>query len=514
MLPLQLQPQSHIPLYVQIRDQLKALVHNGALRPGDRIPASRELAANLGVHRTTVANAYAELESEGLIRGHVGRGTFIQDNGELKLSPAPPVLGNGGGVRWETLFADERGEESLSRLCQANTSDVQISFAIAKPPSDTFPVEEFRACCNAVLKSEGARILQLGLSDGYAPFKQELEEMLGGEGILGKDDKVLVTAGGQQSIDLVCKAFLRPGDTVAMENPAYPGAIASFTGARVRLLGVPVHATTPIGGHAGLDLDILESVLLQNRVKLILVTPDFQNPTGTTLPVAARRRLLEIATRYQVPIIEDHIYARLRGGSGRIPSLKAMDRSGVVIQVDSISKVLFPGLRVGWCVGPANVIERLRLVKQVTDLHTDQLAQAALGEFMRRGFLKKHLNKMRTAFARKLSVLEDALAKHMPAGVEWTRPGGGMCLWVTLPPGLDSSELLIHVRDRGVLFSPGRFFYFQHPAPNTLRLSFSSLDERQIVRGVMSLADTLKAEMRKRLRGAPREMRPALALTV
>lgn len=514
MLPLQLQPESHIPLYVQIHDQLKAMVHNGALRPGDRIPASRELAIQLGVHRTTVANAYAELESEGLIRGHVGRGTFIQDNGELKLSPAPPVLGNGGGIRWETLFADERGDESLSRLCQAGAADVKISFAIARPSSDLFPLEEFRACCNAVLKSEGERILQLGASDGYPPFMEALQEMLGGEGILGKDDRVLITAGGQQSIDLVCKAFLRPGDAVAMENPAYPGAIASFTGARVRLLGVPVHGSAPVGGHVGLDLDVLESVLLQNRVKLILVTPDFHNPTGATLPVAARRRLLEIATRYQVPIIEDHIYARLRGGSGRIPSLKAMDRQGVVIQVDSISKVAFPGLRVGWCVGPANVMERLRLVKQVTDLHTDQLAQATMAEFMRRGYFKKHLNRMRVACARRLSVLEEALEKYMPAGVQWTRPGGGMCVWVTLPPGLDASELLIHVRDRGVLFSPGRFFYFQQPAPNTLRLSFSALDEKQIVRGVMSLAETLKSEMRKRLRGMPREIRQPLALTV
>ncbi len=512
MLQLQLQPQSHIPLYVQIRDQVKALVHTGALRPGDRIPASRELAVQLGVHRTTVANAYAELESEGLIRGHVGRGTFILENGVHKLTPAPPVLGNGGGVRWEALFADERGEESLSRLCQASTSDVEISFAIAKPPSDEFPLEEFRACCNAVLKREGAKILQLGSSDGYGPFKAELEEMLKGEGIQGKDDQVLVTAGGQQSIDLICKAFLRPGDAVAMENPAYPGAIASFAGARVRLLGVPVHGTAPLGGHAGLDLDVLESVLLQNRVKLILVTPDFHNPTGTTLPVAARRRLLEIASRYQVPIIEDHIYARLRPGTGRIPSLKAMDRQGVVIQLDSVSKVAFPGLRVGWCVGPANVIERLRLVKQVTDLHTDQLAQAALAEFLRRGYWKKHLNRMRAICARRLSVLEEALAKHMPAGAEWTRPGGGMCLWVTLPPGLDASELLIHVRDRGVLFSPGRFFYFQQPMPNTLRLSFSALDEKQIVRGVINLAETLKTEMRKRIRGAAREPRPVMAL--
>src|SRR5712691_2750420 len=166
MLPLHLQPQSHVPLYVQLRDQLRALVHAGDLRPGDRIPASRELATMLGVHRTTVANAYAELESEGLIQGHVGRGTFIRGaNGALKMSPPPPaLLGANGGVRWESLFADERGEEVLNRLMQ-DVPPNDISFVMARPAEEFFPVEDLRACCNAVLRREGVEILRLGATD-------------------------------------------------------------------------------------------------------------------------------------------------------------------------------------------------------------------------------------------------------------------------------------------------------------------------------------------------------------
>lgn len=510
-MPLQLQPESHVPLYIQIRDQLRALVFAGDLRPGDRIPASRELAAQLGVHRTTVANAYAELEAEGLIRGHVGRGTFIQGAVE-RPKPAPASSGNGGGrVRWETLFADERGEETLSRLMTNLAADA-ISFIAARPPDDLFPLEDFRSCCNAVLKTDGRRILQLGSSDGYAPLRIALREMLRSEGLQVRDSQILVTGGCQQALDLLCKAFLRPGDAVVLENPTYPGAIAIFAGARVQCLDVPVRVDAPAGGAAGVDLDALEYALVQNRVKLIVLTPDFQNPTGTTIPVTGRRRLLELSARHQVPLVEDHIYARLTLGPTRVPSLKALDRNGLVIHVDSVSKMAFPGLRVGWCVAPESVIERLRLVKQATDLHTDQLAQAALAEFIRRGLLERHLAKMRKVYAARLAALEEALGKHMPEGVHWTRPEGGMCVWVTLPAGFDATELLVHLRERNVLFAPGRYFYFRNPAPNTLRLAFAALDERRIARGVATIAELLRVEMRKRQRGMRRQTRPAVAL--
>jgi 2-aminoadipate transaminase len=508
MLPLHLQPESHIPLYVQLRDQLRALVHTGELRAGDRIPASRELAGQLGVHRTTVANAYADLESEGLIQGHVGRGTYIcGETLPRQISPAPRALNN-GGIRWESLFADDRTDDSLARL-MPDLPDDAITFVTAKPASEFFPVEEFRRCCNAVLRNEGKRILQLGSTDGYLPLKKVLAEMLRGEGIAVQDEQLLITDGCQQSLDLLCKAFLRPGDSVALENPVYPGAIAIFAAARVRCLGVPVETSYEKLGYAGLDVGALESVLMQNRVKLLLVTPDFQNPTGTSLPVAARRRLLELAARHQIPVVEDHIYARLRFRGASVPSLKAMDRSGVVIQIDSFSKVAFPGLRVGWVIGPQNVIERLRLVKQFTDLHTDQLSQAALAEFMRRGLLTRHVAKMRKVYGSRIEALETALARYMPEDVLWTRPEGGMSVWVTLPPGMDAAELLIHVRERGVLFVPGRHFYAHNPQPNTLRLGFASLDERRIERGMATIGELLKAELRKRQRGMRRDLEPA-----
>jgi 2-aminoadipate transaminase len=514
MLPLHLQPQSHVPLYIQLRDQLRALVHAGDLRPGDRIPASRELATMLGVHRTTVANAYAELESEGLIQGHVGRGTFIRGNGDgLKITPpAPPVLnGNGGGIRWELLFADERSDEVLSRLT-ANAPENALSFVMARPAQEYFPIEELQTCVNTVLRREGAEVLNLGPSDGYPALKQALIEMLQHEGITAKDENVLITDGCQQSFDLISKAFVRPGDSVIMENPTYPGAVAIFHGARARCLSVPVRAQAEPGTTMGLDVEALEATLAANRVKLILLTPDFHNPTGTSMPLASRRKVLELAARYQVPVVEDHIYARLHTREERVPSLKQMDRANLVIHIDSFAKVAFPGLRVGWIVAPAAAIDRLRVVKQTTDLHTDQLAQATLAEFLRRGLFTKHLAKMRKVYSARLVALDEALRKYMPEETRWTKPEGGMCLWLELPPGFDASELLIHVKERGVLFAPGRYFYVQSPLPNTLRLGFASLDEKQITRGVATLAELLKVEMRKRQRGVRRAERSRVAL--
>ena len=442
----------------------------------------------------------------------MGRGTFIRgESVARKISAVPHPTSVDGGLRWESLFADERGEEILSRLTQAAPRGA-VSFVMARPAAEFFPIEELRKCSNAVWRREGTEILQFGPSDGYPPLKQALVAMLRSEGYEAGDENLLITDGCQQALDLVCKAFLRPGDTVLLENPAYPGALAIFTGARARILGVPVNTESGPGKTPGVDVSAIEAVLMQNRVKMMVLTPDFHNPTGTTLPVAERRRLLEIAARFQVPIIEDHIYARLRARGERVPSLKQLDRSNLVIQIDSFSKIAFPGMRVGWIVAPSNVIERLRVVKQSTDLHTGHLAQAILAEYVRRGLLGCHLERTRKAYAGRLAALEQALDHHMPSGTKWTRPEGGMCVWVELPPGFDSNELSIHTRERGVVFAPGRYFYFQNPLPNTLRLGFAGVTERDIVRGIATLADVLRAEMRKRQRGARRAEASRVAL--
>jgi 2-aminoadipate transaminase len=502
-MPLHLQPESTIPLYAQIRDQMRALVYAGELQPGDRIPASRELADQLRIHRTTVATAYAELEAEGLIVGFVGRGTYIaRRNGAREFTPAPRA--QGGPLRWEALFADERTGDGLSRL-MPQVSDDTIAFVSAKPSEGCFPIDDVRKCANEVLKREGREILQLGATDGYEPLREVLLKSLAVEGVNVKDSNLLITDGCQQSLDLLAKAFLRPGDAVIVENPTYPGVLSLLSNARVRCLPVAVETSQAKQSYAGLDIHGVEAALEQNRVKLIVVTPDFQNPTGTTLPGEERKKLLDLAARFQVPIVEDHIYARLRLRGNSEPSLKALDRAGIVVQIDSFSKVAFPGLRVGWCVGPPKVIERLRQLKQVSDLHTDQLSQATLAEFSKTGLLEKHLKRTVKLYAHRLNIMEKSFERHLPAGTEWTRPDGGMSVWITLPPGLDAGELLIHARERGVIFIPGRYFYVQNPQPNTLRLGFAGVEDKDIVRGILTLGQVIESEMRKKQRGSRRD---------
>ena len=512
---LQLDPANAVPLYRQIRDQIRQLITSGALAVGDRLPPSRELAQRLGVHRTTVANAYADLTADGWIAGHVGRGTFVAESPQAAkpVHPESRAAGRGtahpsytatleNGYLWSTLFADQPADDPLDFLMADVTAAADrrvISFTTARTADELFPVEEFRRATSDVVRRDGRTLLQLGPSDGYPPLKEFLRQELAREGIQAGDRELLITNGCQQALDLVRKVFLRPGDNVLLENPVYPGAIQTFNGGGVRCLGVPVT-------EKGVNLEALETLLNQQRVRLLLLTPSFHNPTGTTLSLDARKRVLELAARHQVPVVEDNIYSALRLRGRELPPLKALDTHGLVVHLDSFSKVCFPGLRVGWLVASEPVIERLRVAKQATDLHTDQLAQAALAEFCRRGLLTKLIKRARTLYRGRLERLEAALAAHFPEGVTWTRPEGGMSLWVTLPAGLDAGALLYKARERQVLFAPGRFFYFQGTQPNTLRLSFPCVKEKQIEQGIEVLGGLIKSELRQR-RPAERDTR-------
>lgn len=505
---LTLDPASSLPLYRQIRDQIRQLITSGTLARGDRLPPSRELARRLGVHRTTVANAYAELTADGWISGHVGRGTFVSKGVEaaapVSETPGKVSTIGGDGYLWTSLLAETAAEDGLDALLAdalVGPADA-ISFATARPSEEFFLVEEFRRCANDVLRREGKRLLQLGSSDGYPPLKEFLREELRREGIAAEPEELLIVNGCQQGLDLIRKVFVRPGDTVVLENPCYPGAIRTFQIPGVRCSGAPV-------GDRGVNLEALGSLLAQSHPRLLLLMPNFQNPTGTTLSLEARRRVLELAQHYQVPVVEDNIYGALRLRGRELPSLKVLDRSGLVLHVNSFSKVCFPGLRVGWIVASAPVIERLRVAKQATDLHTDQLAQAALAEFGRRGFLRRSIARMRAAYRVRLEQTEKSLARHFPPQVHWIRPEGGMAIWVTLPEGLDAGALLFKARDRKVVFTPGRFFYFQAVEPNTLRLGFTPLPPEQIERGIAILGTLLKAEIRQQRRRSQRQVEAA-----
>jgi len=487
---LVLDPSLHKPLYVQIRDQIRERIISGGLKSGDRLEPSRELAKCLGVHRTTVSNAYADLEAEGLIQGTVGRGTFVSPLAvNLRTSTASRRRAS-NDLFWDKFFAQEPRDDALGRLMASALEPGMISFATAHTSGDKAPAEMVRRAAGAVLAREGSRLVEYGSSDGYPPLKQYLERRLARDGIAAGLDEILITSGCQQSLDLLRRALVSPGDAVVCENPTYTGLWSVFESPGVRLIGVPVTAE-------GMDLDFLAAVLEQHKVKLILAAPNFQNPTGHTMPLEPRKRLLDLATRSQVPVVEDDVYGALRFRGRELPSLKSLDASGLVVYLNSFSKVGFPGLRVGWMVGSRRVIERLRWAKQQSDLHTNLLGQAVLEELGKRGWLDKWVRKTCRVYECKLGVLRQAAERSFPPEVKIHYPEGGMSVWVEVPAGLDSGELLVKARDRGVIFAPSRYFYFDRPKHNAFRLCFAALPEELIEKGIGILGDILKAEVRK-----------------
>lgn len=494
---LTLDSSLHKPLYLQIRDQIRERILEGALKVGERLEPTRELAKRLGVHRTTVGNAYAELEAEGLIQGTVGRGTFISSLAARLRESAGATRRPSNDFFWEGFFTDQIRDDALSRLMASSSQPGMISFAAGHAAAELAPVDLVRRATDAVLRRDGANLLQYGPSDGYPPLKRYLQTRLRRDGITVELDEILITSGCQQSLDLLRRSLVASGDTVVCENPTYTGLWRIFDSPAVRLVGAPV-------GADGIDLDVLGALLEQNKVRLVLTSPNFQNPTSRTMPLAARQRLLELAARFQVPVVEDDVYGALRYRGRELPPLKALDTTGLVIHLNSFSKIGFPGLRVGWVLASRRVIERLRAAKQRADLHTNLPAQAVLEELGRAGWLDKLVRRTRKVYEHKLGILCRAIEDHFPPEAACNYPEGGMSVWVELPYGLDAAELLVKAQDRGVSFAPARYFYFQQPKDNAFRLCFSAAQDAQIERGVAILGELLKAEIHKLGRGKKR----------
>ncbi|HTM51461.1 MAG TPA: PLP-dependent aminotransferase family protein [Bryobacteraceae bacterium] len=478
---------SEVPLYKQVFQQLKDSIHSGRLQKGSRLPATRELAGLLGLNRTTISAAYELLESEGLISGQVGRGSFVTG----AMDQARP------GLDWRALLAPSVWPAPPS---QASVSSDSISFAASRPSELLFPIEEFRQCCLEVVGGAGiAAILQLGSPGGYGPLRQYLIAEARRSGVMSAEDDLIVTSGCQQALDLLQRSLVRPGDKVAVEDPVYPGVKNLFLRAGAQVAGVRM-------GRDGIDFDDLERVLETEKPKLLVVTPNFQNPTGATLPVEARRQLLERVRAAGVALIENDTYGELRYEGAAIPAAKSAD----TILLRSFSKIAFPGLRVGWAIGPRAVIARMTEAKQLSDLHSDQLSQAVLLRFAESGRLAAHRQRALEAGAERLKATLSACARYLPAGSTYTRPQGGMNLWVRLPEPLDAGELLVRAQRENVTYLPGRYFTVSRQDPGGLRLSFAGLTPEKIEAGIAILGGIFSAELERT--GASGRLEPAPAL--
>jgi 2-aminoadipate transaminase len=376
-----------------------------------------------------------------------------------------------------------------------------ISFAGGLPASDVFPIERFEEACRKVLEQKPPLALQYGETEGYRPLREMIARHIRRYGIEAVAENVLITSGSQQALDLIGKLLINPADRILVEAPTYLGALQAFNVYGARYVSVPCDED-------GLCTDRLEEPL-RTLPKFMYVLPNFQNPGGSTLSADRRRVLVQLANKYGIPILEDDPYGQLRYEGEHLPPLVVLDRENVrhdngysfgnVIYLSTFSKTLSPGLRLGWVVAPPEVIAKLVQLKQGADLHTSTFAQFIAYEVARDNFLDEHIKTLRSIYRERRDAMLDALGEFFPAEVTWTRPKGGLFLWVTLPLGTDANHLLEEALQQNVAFVPGDSFF----APNShdkernrhFRLNFSNAPPERIREGIRRLSVAVKSQL-------------------
>jgi 2-aminoadipate transaminase len=399
-------------------------------------------------------------------------------------------------TQWDHRFAQrtQRMKSSAIRelLKFTELPDI-ISFGGGMPASEVFPIEEFKEACIRVLENNGPKSLQYGSTEGYKPLREMIARHSLRYGIEVTPDNILITSGSQQALDLLGKIFINRGDRILVESPTYLGALQAWNAYGAEYVSVPADEN-------GMQTDALEEAL-RCGPKFIYVLPNFQNPTGVTLTLERRKKLVEMADRYGVPIIEDDPYGQLRFEGEHLPAVEVVDGriratngcySGNVIYLSTFSKILAPGIRLAWVIAPPEVIFKLVQAKQGADLHTSTFNQIVAYEVGHQGFLDKHILKIREVYQQRRDVMLDALEEHMPEGVHWTHPLGGLFLWATLPEQLKSSEILKEAVKEKVAFVPGDSFYPNGGGQNTMRLNFSHSNPEMINEGMARLGRVVK----------------------
>ncbi|MEX1158270.1 MAG: PLP-dependent aminotransferase family protein [Thermomicrobiales bacterium] len=524
---------SPTPIYLQISQQLRQSILDGEPPSGAKLPPERRLAKLLGVNRTTIVNAYRELAADGLISGQVGRGTVVifgardadaaadvtawpRVNGQHPLDNGASTLDgdfNDGSTRsrqssvpWAQLFTavtDVMDDPLLRDAMTVSARPDVIRLATGIPAPELYPIDAIRQIFDQALDNAGSTLLQHTPTEGYPPLREQLagwmerQAAIAGASVVVEPNQIVVVAGSQQGLYLLARTLIDPGDLVAVESPTYLGAAQVFRAAGARLMPIPIDGD-------GMQVDLLQDLLPRRRPKLIYTLPTFQNPSGTVMAMGRRLRLLDLAARYQIPVIEDDPYGALRYDGRALPTLATIDRAegrGNVIYLSTVSKMLFPGFRIGWISGVKPVIEQVTLMKQLVDLDTNALAQRAVCAFFERGLLDEHLALVNRVYPQRRDRMLEALRQRAGDLISANRPDGGIYLWCRLNEGIRVRDLLPEAAREGVIFAPGESFHVDAASGRgrfDIRLNFtlpndSELDEgiRRLSVAIQRLADRL-----------------------
>jgi len=486
MFPPELDRMAPLALNAQIADYYAAAISAGRLRAGDRLPPIRDLAQRCDVTRATVQGAYRHLAERGLVESTVGRGTTVVGRPEAEAGTATAMAeGVGSGLRLGP-FADaalRRMQVMLGAPFLARGRDLVANFAELAPDTERFPVDDWRAAMDAVLRRRGPELLGYGMSaNGLPELREQFAERARSldPDVTAKD--VLVTGGAQQAFDLALRTFCAPGDAVVVTDPSYHQMSGLLHAHGLESVTVPL-------GAEGLDLDRLGRVLERTNVRLVYLMPTFHNPTGFTLGLRQRRALVDVVARTQVPIVEDEYQLSLRFRGEPLPSLRSMDERGLTITVATASKELFPALRIGWVIAAPEVLRSMAAVKRFMDLETSPLLQAGLVEFIACGAMDRYLAALRDELCRRHGALAQACSRHLPDGCEITEPDGGFVAWLSMPQPGQADRLAEMASERGVLVVPGRAFD-PHDRPSTgVRLCLTRANCDQIATGIEVLGE-------------------------
>lgn len=365
-----------------------------------------------------------------------------------------------------------------------------ISFAGGAPDPNLFPKKEFAEIAKEILETQGNVALQYGVTEGYVPLRDWTKKRLVSQGVITEEDDLIIVSGGQQGIDLATKSLINPGDGVICEEPSFIGGLNCFRSFNAELYGVPVQSD-------GIDTDKLEETLKAHpNVKLLYTIATFQNPSGITVSLEKRKKILELAEKYDFLIYEDNPYGELRFSGEEVPTFKSMDKNGRVIYFGSFSKILAPGMRLGFTSAPGPLLERMIICKQTEDVHTNVLSQMIAYEFVTRYSIDEHIANLRKAYGKKCKLMMDCMDKYFPSSVSHTCPEGGLFLYCTMPEGYDSKELMKLALDKNVAFVPGTSCMIDDKAVySTFRMNYSTASEEDIETGIKALGEVLHSYM-------------------
>ncbi len=479
---------SHTPIYQQIINAIKELIQEGILEKGQTLPSSRKLAETLGVNRTTVNRAYEELQALGFLSSRPGSyHRVLERRKEAKYSPDRKSQ-----ISWDEKVTDSTLliHETFLRYSpeQSKTKRVHddvINISRLDLDHRLFPMKAFRECTNKVLFEDGAEALLYGNHAGYPLLRRLIAQRLRLHGISVTDKEILITNGAQQGLDLCLRIFARQGTQVAIETPTYANIlpILGFTNAGV--VGVPMRKN-------GMDLEVLEDVVNRTEIGFVYTIPNFQNPTGITTSHEHRERLYTLCLKHKIPLVEDGFEEDMKYfGKVALP-IKSIDAANIVIYLGTFSKALFPGLRIGWIAADRDCISRLAAVKRFSDLTTSLFLQMIMCEFLKRGHYDRQLRRLHRIFRRRMQVALSAMEEYYPSKVFWTRPVGGYTIWVSMPKKIGENALKELMLQHGVVVSPGGYYFPEKKASKYYRLSISCLDEQEIREGIRRSGKALR----------------------